>query len=74
MLELEHFCVEYVAYECTRIVERLTKFVSERGVRVLSEQEVCGLREDKLKSIRSFIKFSSRMGAIALAAFSKPHS
>ncbi len=30
VLELEHFCVEYAAYECTRIVERLTKFVSER--------------------------------------------
>jgi hypothetical protein len=31
----------------------------------LSEEELCGLREDKLKAIRSFAKFLAKMDAVA---------
>jgi hypothetical protein len=49
-------------YRYSRLTQLLGRLLHERR---LSEQELRGLREDKLKSFRSFAKFLAGMDAIA---------
>jgi septation ring formation regulator EzrA len=49
-------------YRYSRLTQVFGRLLHEKR---LSEQELCGLREDKLKPIRSFAKFLAEMDAVA---------
>jgi hypothetical protein len=67
--DLEHYMIERrkeidrkYDYRYSRLTQLFGRLLHERR---LSEQELRGLREDRLKSTRSFAKFLAGMDAIA---------